>query len=132
MGSLADIVGRSVPNTVRFDPRGVHPTPYLRTLINLELLGRLGFSAEAEAWRRAWTALYPSGSLGPIPAELRETFPKAAKLAVDVIAYTPYPTLGGKALSEVVAFRPQDQQTAREAAGRLARGVDPGSSLNDF
>ena len=33
-------------------PDKPHPTPYLRTLLSVELLRRMGFEAEAAAYRR--------------------------------------------------------------------------------
>src|SRR5262249_9893886 len=43
VASLMDVVGRSPQITYFFDPNGVHPTPYLRVLISIELLRRMGF-----------------------------------------------------------------------------------------
>ena len=59
VASLMDVVGRSPQITYHFNPNGVHPTPYLRVLISIELLRRMGFQAEAEKYARAWTTLYP-------------------------------------------------------------------------
>src|SRR5215510_5457912 len=43
LGSLLDVVGRSPTTVLAYDPRGVHPTPYLRTFLSTELLRRMGF-----------------------------------------------------------------------------------------
>src|SRR6266699_180655 len=43
VGSLMDVVGRSPAAVFGFNPNGPHPTPYLRTLISVELLRRMGF-----------------------------------------------------------------------------------------
>lgn len=126
LGSIMDVVGRSAAATVAWSPQAVHPTPFLRVLINLELLSRMGFVADAHAYRRAWLTLYPLSRVRPIPAEMRRHFHRALKLTVDVLCDTPYPQLGGRTLRGVVAFRPQDQVVAIEAAHRLARGADPG------
>ena len=126
ISSLMDVVGRSVPETMAFSPRGVHPIPWLRVLINLELLQRTGFEQEALAYRRVWLSLYPPSAARQIPAFLRESFARAVRLCVDTVAFTPYPQLGGKTLHQVIAFRPQDQQLAIEAAKRLGTGTDPG------
>jgi hypothetical protein len=57
--SLMDVVGRSPASTVLFSPMSVHPTPYLRVLINLILLKRLGFNQMASELARVWQRLYP-------------------------------------------------------------------------
>jgi hypothetical protein len=126
VGSLMDVVGRA-PNAVfGFNPRGVHPTPYLRTLISVELLRRMGFPDEAEQYRRAWTHIYPNPRAGNIPEAMLETFPEACKLAVDAMCYKPYKSLGNKSLAQVIRFERKEQQMIEEGARRLAAGVDPG------
>lgn len=125
--SLMDVVGKSPAAVVQFSPTAVHPVPFLRTLLDLELLARTGFGPEAAALRRAWLSLYPPArARARIPKELLDTFPKAAKRVVDIVAFTPFPQLGDRTLSEVVSFRRQDLAMAEEAAERLARGEDPG------
>ena len=126
VGSLMDVVGRSPAIVYHFDENGVHPTPYLRTLMNCELLRRMGFVQEAEAYARAWRRIYVNPQTGSFPAELLRTAPKAMALVVDEICYQPYRELGGKRLAEVFRFARKDQAMVEEAAGRLARGVDPG------
>jgi hypothetical protein len=126
VGSLMDVVGRG-PNAVfSFNPSGPHPTPYLRTLISVELLRRMGFPDEAEQYRRAWTRVYPNPRTGTIPEAILETFPEACELAVDAMCYRPYASLGNKSLAQVIPFQKKEQQMIEEAAQRLAAGVDPG------
>jgi hypothetical protein len=57
--SLMDVVGRSPASTMLFSPMSVHPTPYLRVLINLLLLKRLGLKQLATDLTRIWQRLYP-------------------------------------------------------------------------
>src|SRR5205085_4359330 len=45
--SLMDVVGRGPSSTMKFNPLGVHPTSYLRVLINLVLMRRMGFKQTA-------------------------------------------------------------------------------------
>lgn len=124
--SLMDVVGRSPEIVYAYDPRGVHPVPYLRVLLSCELLGRMGFPREAQAWRTAWCTLYPGPRQGGLPALLLHSAPAAMRHVVEAVCYQPYAALGGKALSEVFRFGPKDQVMVREAAGRLAAGTDPG------
>ena len=126
VGSLFDVIGRSPRTVLAFSPGAVHPTPYLRALISLELLRRMGFEKEAEEYRRAWMRIYPNPRAGSIPETILKTFPQANALVVDTICYQPYPTLGNKSLTQVVRFERKDQQMMDEAARRLAAGVDPG------
>lgn len=126
LGSLMDVVGRAPGAVFGFNPRGPHPTPYLRTLISAELLRRMGFPEEAEQYAKAWTHIYPNPRAGTIPPAVLETFPKACALAVDTMCYRPYRSLGNKSLAQVIRFQKKDQQMIEEAARRLAAGVDPG------
>jgi hypothetical protein len=126
VASLMDVVGRSRAATLAFSPDGVHPTPYLRTLISVELLRRMGFSEQAERFGRAWKQLYPRPGSGNIPAGVMSTFPTAAKVVVDAVCFQRYGTLGGRSLAEVYQFGPKDQVMIEEAARRLAAGNDPG------
>jgi hypothetical protein len=109
-----------------YSPRVPHPTPYLRTLISVELLRRMAFTEEAEKYRRAWTRLYPNPRAGNIPAKVLQTFPRACALAVDQMCFKPYRSLGDRSLAQVMRFERKEQQMIEEAARRLAAGVDPG------
>jgi len=126
LGSLMDVVGRAPAAVFGFNPRGVHPTPYLRTLISVELLRRMGFPEQAEHYRRAWIRIYPDPRAGTIPEVVLKTFPEACARAVDAMCYQPYKALGNKCLAQVIRFQKKEQEMVEEAAGRLAAGVDPG------
>ncbi|HYW43702.1 MAG TPA: hypothetical protein VE959_12650 [Bryobacteraceae bacterium] len=126
LGSLMDVVGRAPAVVFNFNPRGVHPTPYLRTLISVELLRRMGFPEEAEQYRRAWTRLYPDPRAGNIPEAMLKTFPEACAQAVDAMCYQPYKALGNKSLAQVIRFQKKEYRMMEEAARRMASGADPG------
>lgn len=126
VASLLDVLARSPRSTSRFNPAGVHPTPYLRTLVSTELLRRMGFTREADAFERLWEQIYPTQQQRSIPATMRATFAKANPLVVDTICYQPYRQLGGNSLVEVFSFNRNHQQMTDEAAQRMAHGVDPG------
>lgn len=126
VSSLIDVVAVAPRAAFGFNPAGLHPTPYLRVLINLELLRRMGFTTEADQFRGLWQRLYPAPPLGAFPAALWRTFPDAAAQVVDTICYQPYPQLGSKSLAGVVSFNPVHQAMTGEAAQRLAAGLDPG------
>jgi hypothetical protein len=121
-----DVIGRAPAAVLGFNPKGPHPTPYLRLLISAEMLRRLGFKAEAEQYSRAWTRIYPNPRAGTIPKKVLATFPKACALAVDTMCFQPFPSLGNKSLSQVIRFEKKDQKMIEESARRMAAGVDPG------
>mgnify|MGYP003288295728 CR=1 FL=1 len=126
VGSLLDVIGRSPEAVLAFDPRGPHPTPYLRAFISFELLRRMGFADQAEHYRRLWTRLYPDARAGTLPRRLLETFPAANRMVVDAVCYQRFDALGGKQLAEVLPFGHKEQQITEEVAQRLAAGTDPG------
>ncbi|MBM1174033.1 hypothetical protein [Microvirga arabica] len=126
VASLMDVTAQIPSRTQRFDARGVHPTPYLRILINLELLRRMGFQNRAAELRQAWTGLYNAPPPGWIPKAVLETFPQASALVVDTIVFQPSRQLGGKSLIQAFRFEARDQTMIEEAARRLAASRDPG------
>jgi len=126
VGSLFDVIGRSPRTVLGYDPRGPHPTPYLRALLSLELLRRMGFEREADGYERLWRRLYPDPAAGTLPRRLLATFPRVCPAVVDAVCYRPYDELGGKALATVLPYGAREQQVVEEAARRLAAGTDPG------
>jgi hypothetical protein len=126
LASLMDVVGRGPDVVFAYNGRAPHPMPYLRTLINVELLRRMGFVEEAERYRRAWISLYPRPDRGIMPEGLLETFPAANRIAVNAMCFHPYPSLGGKSYAGSIRFGEKERQMTEEAAKRLAAGVDPG------
>jgi len=125
-GSLMDILARGPETVVSYSPRGPHPPPYLRMLINLELLRRMGFESEAKEYRNAWMRIYPSAAVGNIPTAVVKSFSEACPLAVDAICFNSYKSLGDRSLAQVMNFGNKEQQMIEEASRRLAAGVDPG------
>jgi hypothetical protein len=126
VGALMDVVGRAPSAVFAYHDRQVHPVPYLRTLINVEMLRRMGFVDEARAHGRAWRRIYGKPPKDGLPAALLRTFPDACAVAVDAMCFKPYPSLGDKRLTEVVRFADKEQEMTVEAAQRLAAGTDPG------
>ncbi|GCD91834.1 hypothetical protein [Nocardioides sp. LS1] len=126
VASLMDVIGRSPEQVLAFSPHGVHPTPYLRTYLSSHLLRRMGFPEIARDYERLWRRLYPSTRGTTIPRAMLETRPAAVKAVVDAVCYTSFPSLGEKSLRQVITFEPRQQAMIEEAAGRLAKGTDPG------
>jgi hypothetical protein len=125
-GSLMDILARDPETVSHFNPRGVHPTPFFRMLINTEVLRRMGFEQDAAKYRRAWLRIYPKPTPDSIPKAVLRSFHDACPLAVDAMCFQPYPSLGNKSLAQVLNFGAKEQQMIEEASRRVAAGVDPG------
>jgi hypothetical protein len=121
-----DVVGRSPRTTYFFNPHGVHPTPYLRTLLSTELLRRMGFPDESEKYRQAWLRIYADPKSGNFPLAILKTAAKAIFLVVDGLCYQPYSELGNKSLAQVMPFAQKEQRMIEEASRRLGQGTDPG------
>jgi hypothetical protein len=125
--SLMDVVARAPSSTLRFNPIGVHPTPYLRVFISLVLLRRMGFERMAAEIGRIWRRLYPRVTAAEIPTVLMRTFRRAAELAVDTMVFRPYRQFAGKSLAQVLEFGPRQMGIIVQAGRRLAAGQDPGT-----
>lgn len=124
--SLMDLLSRNSKRTFHFNSKGVHPTPYLRVLINIELLKRMGFTKKANDFKNTWKHIYPQNPTRYIPSYLLNDFEKQVYLVVNIICYQKYKQLGNKSLSKVVSFNIQDQKLVSQAARRIATGTDPG------
>ena len=126
VASLMDVVGRSPQITYHFDPNGVHPTPYLRVLISVELLRRMGFQEEAERYARTWTTIYPGPPKGAIPKRFFSRRHERLRWSSMRLCYRRFAAIGNKTLSEVYRFGQKEQRMIEECARRLAAGTDPG------
>ncbi|MDQ1677492.1 MAG: hypothetical protein QOC93_2636 [Actinomycetota bacterium] len=126
VGSLFDVIGRDPAVSLRYMPTGPHPTPYLRAFLSTHLLRQLGFEADAASYDRLWRRLYPDPRASTIPPAVLRTAGRAIPVVVDAVTGTRFPTLGNRTLRQVQRFEPKEQAMVEEAAGRLARGVDPG------
>lgn len=126
VASLMDVVGRSPQFVGQFVPGGVHPTPFLRVLMSIEQLHRMGFEDDARLFRSIWLRTYPRPSPSALPTPLLRTFDVACPVVLRAICDTAFPSLGGKTLSQALRFQPKEQDMVEEAARRLAQGDDPG------
>jgi hypothetical protein len=126
VASLMDVVGRSPQFVGRYVPGGVHPTPFLRVLVSIEQLHRMGFEDDARLFRSIWLRTYPRPPATALPPPLVRTFDVACAGVLTAVCDTAYPSLGGKTLGQVLRFQPKEQDMVEEAARRLAQGDDPG------
>jgi len=125
VASLMDVVGLSPEVAMNFNPSGVHPVPYLRVFLSIELLRRMGFDEEASRYSRSWSQIY-RGQESVLPRALLRTSREAIPLVIDAVCYQPFKTLGDKALSQLYCCGQKEQRMIEEAAHRIAKGTDPG------
>jgi hypothetical protein len=124
--SMKDFLAYPPARVLTFQPLSVHPTPYVRVLIQAEMLRRMGFPERARAVRDNWYRLY-SGHLARarIPRRLLETAPRVIPHVVDEVAFQPRRGLAQHALVDVVPFGPEEQRCILQAARELAQGRLP-------
>ncbi|MDY7231330.1 hypothetical protein [Hyalangium rubrum] len=124
--SMKDFLAYPPARVLTFHPLSVHPTPYVRVLIQAEMLRRMGFPDQARRVRNNWNQLY-RGYLpaARIPERLLRTASQVIPHVVDEIAYQPRRNMGQSALVDVVPFQPTDQERILRAAEALGRGSLP-------
>jgi len=125
--SLMDVVGLPASTTTRFVPLAVHPTPYLRVLINTVLMRRMGLETLANDLENVWKRLYPNVTTDTIPAQILERFTPAAELVVDTMVFQPYPQFGNKTMAQLIPFGASQMAMIEYASECLGAGKDPGT-----
>jgi hypothetical protein len=106
-----------------FNPRGPHPTPYLRTAHQRGDVAPHGIWGGSGTIRASMDSHLSEPAVGTIPRKVLATFPKACALAVDAMCFRPFPSLGNKSLSQVIRFEKKDQKMIEESARRIAAGT---------
>jgi len=119
---MAAFLAHPAPRTLTFRPGGAHPTAYLRILILVEMLRRMGFTAAANRLLRVWQTLYNPGRFHRLPARLLMTSDRVIPQVVDEIAYQTRRNLAQRALADIIPFRRQDEQAILAGARQVARG----------
>ncbi|MFL5343850.1 MAG: hypothetical protein ACJ8AT_03615 [Hyalangium sp.] len=124
--SMKDFLAYPPARVLTFHPLSVHPTPYLRVLIQAEMLRRMGFLEQARDVRDNWYRLYREYlPAARIPARLLETAARVIPHVVDEVAFQTRRGLAQAALVDVVPFHAEDQERIRRAAESIARGKVP-------
>jgi len=119
---MASFLAHPAPRTMTFRPGGAHPTAYLRILILVEMLRRMGFASEANRLRRVWQTLYNPHRFHRLPARLLMTSSHVIPQIVDEIAYQTRRNLAHRALADILPFRTEDERAIREGARQLEEG----------
>jgi hypothetical protein len=119
---MAAFLAHPAPRTMTFRPGGAHPTAYLRILILVEMLRRMGFAGEANRLRRVWQTLYNPRRFHRLPLRLLMTSDRVIPQIVDEIAYQTRRNLAHRALADILPFHNEDEQAIRAGARLLAQG----------
>jgi hypothetical protein len=104
---------------------GKHPPHYLRVLINVALLQRLGMPRSANALEARWKMLYGE------PGDEFASYLHDIEPVISIILDTPVAALEDQdgerhSLSELIVFTPDDQASIEEVASQLAIDAPPG------
>jgi hypothetical protein len=119
---MAVFLAHPAPRTLTYRPGGVHPTPYLRIHILVEMLRRMGFGQGAERLRRVWEQLYNPRRFHRLPVRLLSTSSQLIPHVVDEIAFQTRRNLAQRALADIIRFTPEDEQAIKAGTRRLQQG----------
>ena len=108
---------------------GFHPTGFLRVLILVEMLRRMGFAADAARLERVWRSLYDPGRFHRLPPRLLDSADKLIPHVVDEIGFQTRRNLAHRALADVILFRREDEEAIKAATRRLTEGLLPDPAL---
>jgi hypothetical protein len=108
---------------------GVHPTGFLRVLLLVEMLRRMGFGADAARLDRVWRTLYNPRRFHRLPERLLRSADSLMPHVVDEIAYQTRRNLAHRALADVIRFRREDEEAIQAAKQQLVEGRLPDRSL---
>jgi hypothetical protein len=122
---MADFLAHPAPRTLTYRPGGAHPTGYLRVLILVEMVRRMGFTQEADKLQRVWAGLFSPNRGHRIPERLLSGAAKTIPHVVDEMAFQTRRNLAQRALADVIPFDRHDESRIRSASGYLARGIVP-------
>lgn len=124
--SMKDFLAYPPARVLTFHPLSVHPTPYVRVLIQAEMLRRMGFPNQARDVQDNWCRLYrPYLPAARIPALLLRTAAQVIPQVVDEVAFQPRRGMAQHTLVDVVPFHREDQEQILRAAEALERGRIP-------
>ena len=125
---MALFLAHPSPRTLTFRPGGAHPTAYLRVLILVEMLNRMGLPRPAADLRKVWTTLYNPRRSHRIPPVLLTGANRAIPELVDEIAFQTRRNLAQRALVDILPFTAADDARIRRGASLLV--ADRGDAVD--
>jgi hypothetical protein len=125
---LSEFLAHPAPRALTYRI-GFHPTGFLRVLMLVEMLRRMGFNADAARLNRVWRTLYDPGRFHRLPEFLLASADRLIPRVVDEIAWQTRRNLAHRALADIISFRKEDEAAIRAGARRLLEGRPPDQSL---
>lgn len=122
---MMEFLAHPEARALTYRPGGAHPTGYVRVLILVEMMQRMGFPAEALRARTIWRGLYDPSHGHRMPAALVAASARVVPAVVDEMAYQPRRALGQHALADAIPFTRADEAAIRRAGLRVAHGSVP-------
>lgn len=107
-------------NTITSEKRtsanwGTYPPGYLRVLVNIEVLVKLGFQSEAEELKTAWQGVFTS-------QHAMSDFEEDIDNILESLLAGPYPEFGNIPLTDVLVFSQPNNARTKKAAESLLSG----------
>jgi hypothetical protein len=125
---MAQFLTHPAPRALTYRP-GFHPTGFLRVLILVEMLRRMGFAADATRLERVWRSLYNPERFHRLPPRLLHSADKLMPHVVDEIGFQTRRNLAHRALADVIRFRREDEDAIKAATQLLTEGRLPDPTL---
>ena len=122
---MTTFLAHPAPRTLTFRPGSAHPTAYLRVLMLVEMLRRLGFDRDAGRLQRVWGDLYNPSRGSRLPARLLTSSSRLIPEVVDEIAFQTRRNLAQRALADIIRIGPQEQRLILAGGKALSRGSMP-------
>jgi hypothetical protein len=123
---MVDFLAHPAARALTYMPGGAHPTGYLRGLLLIEMLRRMGFATDAASLTRVWRSLYNPARGHRLPQQLvGSAGMKTIPAVVDEIAFQTRRNLGQRALVDIIRFTHEDERRIRAGADALGAGKVP-------
>ena len=119
---MAIFLAHPAPRTLTFKAGGAHPTAFLRILILVEMLRRMGFTKEGDRLRKVWCQLYNPQKFHRLPPRLLMTSDRVIPEIVDEIAFQTRRNLAQRALADIIPFTHENQRAIQKGARYLLEG----------
>jgi hypothetical protein len=126
---MALFLAHPAPRALTYRHGGVHPTAFLRVLILVEMLRRMGFAGEASRLERVWRRLYDVRRFHRLPQRLLGSAGVLLPHVVDEIAFQTRRNLAHRALADVIRFRREDEEAIQAGTRQLIEGRMPDATL---
>jgi hypothetical protein len=125
---MAQFLAHPAPRALTYR-RGAHPTGFLRVLLLVAMLRRMGFSTDAARLDRVWRTLYNPARFHRLPERLLRGADRLMPHVIDEVAYQTRRNLAHRALADIVPFRAENEEAIQAGMRRLIEGRVPDEPL---